>query len=256
MRYRATAVCLVAFLTAISGCGSPGISAPEDVTAVPGASKSPETRDVRCWGPFSDDVAANLESLADVLPNTLVKYRGSDAPAESMTTLVVTGRIVDVVPGRAWAAGEDEADDDRSDGTVVPFDDPDALWKHVHATVVVEEVLGASGAKQQREEVLVAFTLGGSEQAAMARDQLVGDDLVVFPLVQWSGTDYLPDLWSVGPGNASLVAEVRNDGALSLPCLSKRNSERLLAGVGSLAALRDVALRPERVIAKKPLYLA
>ncbi|MDQ3485790.1 MAG: hypothetical protein M3445_10345 [Actinomycetota bacterium] len=126
----------------------------------------------------------------------------------------------------------------------------------MHATVAVDEVLGASAAKQQREEVLVALTLGGSEQGAMARDQLVSDELLVLPLVQWSGTSYLPDLWSVGPGNASLVAEVGDDGALSLPCLSKRNGERLLADVGSLAALRDVALRPERVIAKKPLYLA
>ena len=152
--------------------------------------------------------------------------------------------MVAVVPGRAWVDEDD----------VVPFDDPAALWKQVHATVAVEEVLGASdGVVPPEEEVLVAFTLDGDEDEAMAQHQLVNDQLLVLPLLQWEGTDYLPDLWSVGPGNASMVAEVDDDGELLLPCVSERNSDRLLTGLESLEALREAARRPERVIRKEPV---
>lgn len=251
-----TGWCLLAALAASSCASAPtGAVAPRG-TAAAADSAAPHSRDVRCWGQFADDVAADVESLADVLPNTKVKVEGSDTPPHPMTSLVVTGRIVDVVPGRAWAdfeaGGGGPSDSDRG---LVPFDAPTALWKNVHATVLVEEVL-ASENKAAPDEVLVAFTLNGPEQASIARDQLVNGELLVFPLLKWAGTDYLPELWAVGPGNSSFLAEVGGDGTLSLPCLSRRNNERLLARVGTVDALRKAAQAPERVITREPRYLS
>ncbi len=143
------------------------------------------------------------------MPNTLVKVRGTAAAAKPLTPLVVVGRIVSVRPGRAWRAGDESEDAGGSDREAVLFTDPTAVWKTVHATVAVEEVLGAEDPSAVRAtEVTVAFTLEGYEAAGPARRQLVSDQLLVLLLFQWSGVDYEPGLWAVGPANLSLIAEV------------------------------------------------
>jgi len=191
-----------------------------------------------------------------VLPNTLVKVRGTAAAAKPLTPLVVVGRIVSVHPGRAWRAGDEREDADGSDREAVPFTDPTAVWKTVHATVAVEEVLGAEDPPVRTTQVTVAFTLEGFEGAGPARRQLVSDQLLVLPLFQWSGVDYEPDLWAVGPANLSLIAEVGADGALSLPCLPKRHAKRLTDDVTSLTDLRAAAQAPRRYVEIEPMFIA
>jgi len=94
MRRGPVTVCLVAMVTASPGCGLSDDQGPEGVPAAAESSSGlAGERDVRCWGQhFANAIAANTESFADVLPNTLVKVKGSDEPPTPVTSLVVTGR--------------------------------------------------------------------------------------------------------------------------------------------------------------------
>jgi len=226
-----------ALLTA--GCGgvSTGVTRSQPAAVAP-----PQIdRDVRCWG--GQGLSSNVQSLSDILPNTLFSYAGTDDKPRPLTPLVIVGRVVDVDAGTAWRA--------MGDGTRLRFDDPRALWKSVHAVVAVDEVLGAVG-DASPDQVLIGFPLDGDESLEAARGQLVSDQQLMLPLHQWAGTDYNAELWAVGPGNEQLLAEVGGDGALTLPCVSSRTADRLLRDVPTLDSLRDAAARPtqtRRVVA-------
>ncbi len=62
--------------------------------------------------------------------------------------------------------------------------------------------------------------------------------------------EYAPDVWSVGPANAVLLAEVGSGGRLALPCVRPRREAQLLVDVPTLADLRHAAAAPlrERVV--------
>lgn len=159
--------------------------------------------------------------------------------------------MTDVEAGRAWRAADDEEGDD---GAPVPFDDSRALWKTVHVSVAVDEVLGSADG-QSPDQVLVSFTLDGDESLAPARDQLLKDQLLVLPLYKWAGTDHDPELWAVGPANGDLVAEVGADGSLKIPCVSRRTARKLLGDVPTLDALREAAAEPTEVRRLEPVFL-
>lgn len=236
----ATLLLLAGCASATSGSdGSPG-----ERTAV-----EPLTRDVRCW---SHGFTINLDSYAEVLPNTLFAVGRSDDEPEPVTPLVVVGHVVEVSAGRAWAPGPNSI---SSDGTEVPFDHPRALWKTVHAEVAVDEVL-ADPEDADRSSVTVQFTLNGYEDLAAAEAQLVDGQRLVLPLYQWAGTDYRPDMWSVGTGGAPLVAEVDDEGRLSLPCAPDGEEERLLRDTSTLGQLRAAVDDPVRVRHVRPLLIA
>lgn len=56
----------------------------------------------------------------------------------------------------------------------------------------------------------------------------------------------------MGPTNTSLLAEVGPGGALTLPCVSARASDRLLSTVPTLDALREAAAEPTQVKRYEP----
>lgn len=170
--------------------------------------------------------------------NTLFTYADTDDEPHPLTPLVVVGRVVDVEAGMAWGA--------MGDGNQLPFDDPRAFWKSVHAVVVVDEVLGDVD-DESPEQVLIIFALNGDESLEAARGELISDQQLMLPLYKWAGTDYNPALWAVGPGNEHLVAEVGVDGYLRLPCVPSRTADRLLRDVPTLESLRAVAARPAKV---------
>ena len=240
----AAAGCL---LLVVTGCGVDSQSDP-----VVGIEVGHIDRDVRCW--TMDGATASVSSVADVLPNTLFDF-GKDAKPRPLTPLVVVGRIVEVTEGPAWRGAEGHAQPDGHDGVVVPFDDPRALWKFVHATVEVDELL--SGAESEAPAtVTVTFTLDGDESLTGAREQLLTGQTLVLPLYQWAGTDYDPTVWAVGPSNGSLVMEVHADGSLSLPCVSMGEASRLTMDVDTLRELRLASEEPEQVRTVAPVALA
>lgn len=105
--------------------------------------------------------------------NTLFTYADTDDEPHPLTPLVVVGRVVDVEAGMAWGA--------MGDGNQLPFDDPRALWKSVHAVVVVDEVLGDVD-DESPEQVLIIFALNGDESLEAARGELVSDQQLMLPL--------------------------------------------------------------------------
>jgi len=214
-------------LALVAGCGSP----------LPQVADRPAEAPVPC-GWHEEGALDTLRSYSDVLPNTRFRVRGaSEAPAP-LTPLVVVGEVVDVVAGPGWTEAGDQ----------VGFDDDAVLWKHVHATVAVAEVIGSAG--WASDTVTVAFPLEAGEELEPARQQLEAAGRWVLPLYRWTGVEYAPDVWSVGPPNAVLIAEIGPGGRLALPCVQPRREARLLVDVPTLADLRHAAAGPlrERVV--------
>lgn len=217
---------------ALAGCGTP-------LAQVTGGA---EASSVPC-GWHRDAAVDGLRSYRDLLPNTRFRTRGSDEPPAPLTPLVVVGEVTAVAAGPGWTEAGDQ----------VPFDDDAVLWKHVHATVDVAEVIGSAGWSSRT--VTVAFPLEADEALAGARRRLESAGRWVLPLYRWAGVEYAPDVWSVGPANAVLLAEVRPGGRLALPCVHPRREARLLVDVPTLQELRRAAAAPlrERVVSATSL---
>jgi hypothetical protein len=186
---------------------------------------------------------APLHSYRDVLPNTRFRVSGADDAPAPLTPLVVVGEVAMVLPGPGWTEAGDR----------VGFDDKAALWKQVHATVRVAEVVGSAGWTE--DTVTVAFPLEAQEGFDVARQELEGAGRWVLPLYQGTGATDDPRVWSVGPPHAVLVAEVAADDRLALPCVQPRRAARLLADVPTLADLRRAAAGPLRERVVRPVHL-
>lgn len=208
----------------LAGCGSP----------LPRVVERPAAGSVPC-GWHEEGALAGLRSFRDVLPNTRFRERGSADPPTPLTPLVVVGEVVDVSAGPGWTEAGDR----------VEFDDEAVLWKHVHATVSVVEVIGSAG--WASDTVTVAFPLEPAEQLQPARERLEDMGRLVLPLSRGAEVEYAPDVWSVGPPNAVLLAEVEAGGRLELPCVGPQRAARLLVDVPTLEELRRAAAAPLRV---------
>lgn len=217
----------------VAGCG-----APLPRVADPGDGSS-----VLC-GLHEENALAGIRSYRDVLPNTRFRERGSSEPAVPLTPLVVVGEVVAVAPGPGWTEAGDQ----------VGFDDASALWRHVYATVSVGEVIGSVG--WAAETVTVAFPVGVDEELDAAGQRLESAGRSVFPLYRPTGPEQTPGVWSVGPVNAVLLAEVGSGGRLALPCVPPRREAELLVDVPTLADLRRAAAAPlrERVVRVTALH--
>lgn len=220
-----------ALVVALAGCAPP----------LPQVADRPAAS-VPC-GWHEEGAMAGIRSLRDVLPNTRFREQGSTEPPVPLTPLVVVGEVVAVVPGPGWTEAGDR----------VAFDDDAVLWKHVHATVAVSEVIGSAG--WASDTVTVAFPLRADEDLEPARERLEAAGRSVFPLYRWDG-EADPHVWLVGPPNTVLLAEVGPDGRLTLPCVPPGRAARLLIDVPTLADLRRAAAEPlrERVVRALPLH--
>lgn len=154
---RLVSVSLAALVACLAGCGS-GEDAETVRSADAEVTRSAEaamSRDALCWTLPGHGSAGVVDTLADVLPNTLFKEVGSPDPPAPLTPLVVVGRVVDVTAGRAWAA-PNSASDEHQGGPVIPFDDRRAMWKVVHATVEVEEILGSADGMEPAQVLVLS----------------------------------------------------------------------------------------------------
>lgn len=179
-------------------------------------------------------------SLVEFLPT--ITYLVRNGSTTTLSDAVVVGHVTDVRPGRASYWPED---DEAGAGIEVPFDDPRAMSRTVHAEVAVTEVLAG---EVSEETVVVGFAFGASTPFDVIAAGLPALGDVVFFLYAGSGVyDYEPGIWSVA-FDGEVLAEVEADDRLTLPAVEPYRAERWLAVTPTLESLREAARQPARTV--------
>lgn len=189
----------------------------------------------------ADSVAAITwyRSLDEALTNR--RYRALGEIDRQVSDVVVKGRVIAVAPGAGFAVDGDDAPDGRR----VAFNDKEALWRTVHLTVKVDQVLsGRFSAPTVAVGLAIdAQTDGGSIMSGLRE---VGD--AIFFLKRSNVFRYDPSLYGV-VSNGSLVATVGAGGNLALPFAGPDEAASLLAaGSDTLAELVSAGQQPEQVV--------
>jgi hypothetical protein len=178
------------------------------------------------------------ENLSELLDNT--RYTVGDRPPYPATVAVVTGRFLSLAPGRAFTVEGDDA----PDGTEIGFDSADALWRTMHATFAVDQVI--SGSVSGRE-----ITVGLAFPAQSDLDPIKKDLLDLGPAALFLDRSpvfgYDTTLYSVVL-DGGLIAPIDATGRLSLPALAPWEEEKLLRGARSVEALKARSRGPQTVI--------
>ena len=183
--------------------------------------------------------AIDPESLVEYLPNR--QYLVRNGNVVTLSDAVVVGNVTSVSPGRAFYAPED----DDTVSIEVPFDDPRAMWRTVHAEVAVSEVLAG-----RVPDATVVFGLSVAPQTAfdvMADGLPALGEMVFFLDVDSAVFDYESGIDRVADDGA-IMAEIGPDGRLTLPAVEPDRAPRLLALTPTLDSLREVAGEPARVV--------
>jgi hypothetical protein len=179
------------------------------------------------------------ESLVEFLPNR--QYLVRNGTLTTLTDAVVVGHVTSVSPGRA----HDWPEDIEPDGVEVPFDDPRAMSRTVHAEVAVTEVLAGEVAT---DTIVVGFAFGASTPFDVIADGLPALGEVVFFLYAGSPVyAYDPGVWSVAEDGA-VLAEVESDGRLTFPAVEPYRAEQWRVVTPTLDSLRVAAREPARVV--------
>ena len=178
-------------------------------------------------------------SLVEFLPT--IEYLIRNGTRTTLSDAVVVGHVTSVSPGRA----HDWPEDIEPDRIEVPFDDPRAMARTVHAEVTVTEVLAG---EVSEDTIVVGFAFGASTPFGVVADGLPALGELVFFLESGSAVyDYAPDIWSV-VFDGQVLAEVEADGRLALPAVEPYWAERWLAVTPTLEDLREAARQPARVV--------
>jgi hypothetical protein len=217
---------------------------------------SPETDDGGGGGSYCGPAIEDFGALADLAPNTL--YRTVDGTEGVQTDVVLAGRFTAVEPGIGRVVSDDDGANDRA----VEFDDPSAMYRTVHAQLVVDTVVAG---ESQPGRVLVGFLVRGSKSDwdhlptfEEARDGLPTlGRVVVFLSKDTARYAYDPSVHGVAfrhsssdPGYSEypLLGQVGTDGRLDFPMLPSGEAERLTAPTPTLDALVAAGREPERVV--------
>jgi hypothetical protein len=187
-------------------------------------------------------------SAADLLGN--VQFAdGGDGRPKALTQAVVVGRVTDVQPGFGFADPASGVEGRRFyDGIMVPFDSKDALWRTVHLTLDVDEVL--SGIPTDTEQIRIGLGIGNvNSDDQHIRDGLVALGRTVWFLQRdyWPGFSYDKSLYSDIEGGR-LIAQVMPDDRLVFPMLEHDGPSAAAVRDTTLAQLRDAADRPMRTV--------
>lgn len=215
-----TAVCSLALLT---GCAS---SAPE--VGVIDALKA-RHEGAASITPYRD--------LTELLDNTTYQA-GSKAPVV-LTEAVVRGHISNVTEGKAFTVEGSDA----PGGTLADFDNPNAQWRTFHATLEVAEVISGAAGKQ----ITVGLAFGPDIKVDTVRTDLTAMKEVVMFLERSPVFDYDDTIYGV-VGNGALIAQLDDQGTLTLPVLDANESARMLTGSATLDTLRQAARGPQVTI--------
>ena len=179
------------------------------------------------------------DDAAGLLPNTL--YDDGPGPAFPLTALVVQGQIVDVAPGSRFAAGED-----AEGGRQVDFANENVTWRTLHATVRVDDVVGAADGVVPPEQVVVGFTLDGALDPEEFASSLLALPDSVFFLYKSQVYAYDDNVYAVrDEGSMFLTVE---SSELQAPALDDQAAEELLATTETYDELVDAAEEPNQTI--------
>lgn len=192
-------------------------------------------------------LAPLYRSAPDLLGN--VRYVEGDGAGTSLTDVVVVGTVRDVSPGYGFAVPSDPSEEALpGDGVQVAFDSPDALWRTLHLTVDVEEVL-TGDVPRDTKQISVGLAIGNGT----VDDRLVKDGMMALGRTVWflrSGSpvfSYDASLYS-DIEDGGLIAPVASDGSLSFPLLDADGMSAAFLGRPTLAQLRDAAKDPPRIV--------
>jgi hypothetical protein len=178
-------------------------------------------------------------SLVEFLPT--ITYAIRNGSTTRLSEAVVVGHVTSVSPGRA----HDWPEDIEPDRVEVPYDDPRAMARTVHAEVAVTEVV--AGEVSQRT-IVVGFAFGAATPFDVVAAGLPALGELVFFLQSGSPVyDYEPGIWNVA-FDGEVLAEVADDGRLSLPSAEPYFAERWLAATPTLDSLREAARQPAREV--------
>jgi hypothetical protein len=191
----------------------------------------------RAYGSSADMTEGLYRTLDETLPNVkYVRATGSSVVA----THVVVGRIVDVEKGKGFRVEGGDA----PDGAPGAFDDAQAKWWTVHATVKVEHAIASS----TPDTIKVMFPSAGPSDFAKMRAGLVALGRVVLflrndsPLTAYDARLY----WDIQEFGV-LVATVADNGTLGLPLLTEARAAKLLAKAPTLSDLEASAQVPKAI---------
>lgn len=175
--------------------------------------------------------------LTELLDNT--KYQaGSKAPVV-LTEAVVRGRVSDVTEGKAFTVEGADA----PGGTLTDFNDPKTQWRTFHATLDVAEVISGTANSQ----ITVGLAFGPDINVETVRKDLTTMKEVVMFLERSPVFGYDDTIYGV-LGNGALIAQLDDQGTLTLPVLDANESAPLLVGSATLDTLRQAARGPKVTI--------
>lgn len=181
-----------------------------------------------------------FKTVADLLPNT--KYSAPGITPKPLTDLTLIGDTLKVQPGKGFYAN-----DEFVDGLVTEFEDPRVEWRTVHATVIVEEVLGEWGSVP--ETVTVGFAIGPDIDVDRFSTGLEKMGSTVFFLYKSPVFAYNDSVYGVIRDGDMLAPIV--EGRLTLPALSEIDADLYLADGGTVTDLKAAAAEPEVVVEVK-----
>ncbi len=181
------------------------------------------------------------ESLVEYLPNTTYLVR--NGAMVTLSDAVVVGHVTSVSPGHAhdWPA-----DAEDRPPVEVPFDDPRALSRTIHAEVAVTEVLAG---RITEDTVVVGFGWGTETPFDVAARGLPALGNVLLFLEEDSPVFAHDRAVQYGVAeNGALLAEIDAGGRLTFPALEPYWADQFLARNPTLDSLRAAAQEPPRVV--------
>jgi hypothetical protein len=159
--------------------------------------------------------------------------------AFALSDAVVVGHVTSVSRGRGFSMSEED------ETFQVPFDDPRAVWRTIHAEVAVTEVLGG---QLGGSAIVVGLVWGPQRPFEVAAEGLPALGEIVFFLQKESAVyEYDSDLWAI-PEDGAIMAEIGSDGRLTLPAVEVDRARLLLERTPTLDSLRAAAQEPMRVL--------
>ncbi len=182
--------------------------------------------------------AFSPDSLVGFLPNSMYADAFTGG-AFALSDAVVVGHVTSVSRGRGFSMSEED------ETFQVPFDDPRAVWRTLHAEVAVTEVLGG---QLGGNAIVVGLVWGPQRPFEVAAEGLPALGEIVFFLQKESAVyEYDADLWAI-PEDGAIMAEIGSDGRLTLPAVEVDRARLLLERTPTLDSLRAAAQEPMRVL--------
>lgn len=216
-RYLALFLVVVALTTACGESATGNDECPPDAACAPDQSARIDVLEEMRGRAEAGSSVRPFDSLTETLGN--VEYSIAGGPAAPLTEAVVVGVVTDVAPGRAFS----DEKPGSPDGVGVDFDDPDAIWRSVHALVEVETVISGEAGRVAE----VGFAFDPRVPLQEIRAELVGMGSMLLFLNRSPVFDY--DAGAYGTvSDGALLGLVDQQGNITLPLIENQDAKTLL----------------------------